>query len=81
MSAEELKQIIRENVRSRRIEKDKTQSQLAQSIGTSQAYIANIERGHTSVSVEMLAKIAEALDTQPAAILTKDAFTLAESSA
>lgn len=74
MPPDELKKILRDNIRTRRMEIDKTQAWLADKIGSSQAYIANIERGHTSVSVEMMARIAEALGVQPATLVTKDAF-------
>lgn len=74
MSPDSLKLIVRENVRERRLEQEMTQAEVALAIGTSQAFIANIERGHTSISMEILAKLAEALGTQPSLLLTKDAF-------
>ncbi|MBO0830110.1 MAG: helix-turn-helix domain-containing protein, partial [Streptosporangiales bacterium] len=41
-----------------------TQAQLAESVGTSQSAINRIERGHQNVSLEMLARISEAVDSE-----------------
>ena len=40
-----------------------TQQQLAETLGTSQSAINRIERGHQNLSLEMLARIGEALDS------------------
>lgn len=79
MPPDKLKEIIRANIKVRRAQlvPSLTQAGLAERIGTTQAAVAQIERGHTSVSIEMLAKIADALETQPSLMLTKDAFALA----
>jgi UDP-N-acetylglucosamine 1-carboxyvinyltransferase len=41
-----------------------TQTQLAEALGTSQSAVNRIERGHQNVSLEMLARIGEALDSE-----------------
>src|SRR6478735_12602411 len=41
-----------------------TQQQLADALSTSQSAVNRIERGHQNVSLEMLARIGEALDEQ-----------------
>lgn len=81
MSPQDLKQIVRENIRARRKEIGLTQADLSVKIGASGAAVAQIERGHTSVSMETLANIADALGVQPSMLLTKDAFVLQESAA
>jgi len=47
-----------------------TQAQLAEELGTSQSAINRIERGHQNLSMEMLARIGEALDSQLVSIGT-----------
>lgn len=81
MPPDKLKQILRDNIRARRAEEGITQAKLASILGTSQAAIAQIERGHSSLSLDMLAKIADALHTQPALLLTPDAFVFSETAA
>ena len=41
-----------------------TQSQLAEVLSTSQSAVNRIERGHQNLSLEMLARIGEALDSE-----------------
>ncbi|MBA3310987.1 MAG: helix-turn-helix domain-containing protein, partial [Nocardioidaceae bacterium] len=41
-----------------------TQTQLADVLGTSQSAVNRIERGHQNLSLEMLARIGEALDSE-----------------
>ena len=41
-----------------------TQNQLAESLGTSQSAVNRIEQGHQNLSLEMLARIGEALDSE-----------------
>jgi len=47
-----------------------TQAQLAEELGTSQSAINRIERGHQNLSMDMLARIGEALDSQIVSIGT-----------
>jgi UDP-N-acetylglucosamine 1-carboxyvinyltransferase len=51
-------------IRSARIHRGWTQQELANVLGTSQSAVNRIERGHQNVSLDMLARIGEALDEQ-----------------
>ncbi len=78
MPPEKLKQIIRENVRARREEIGMTQLQLAAKVSMTGPAISQIERGHCSVSVEVLANIAQALGIQPSRLLVEHEFAVEE---
>ncbi|AKH82155.1 UDP-N-acetylglucosamine 1-carboxyvinyltransferase [Streptomyces sp. CNQ-509] len=47
-----------------------SQSQLAAALGTSQSAVNRIERGHQNISLEMIARIGEALDSEIVALGT-----------
>lgn len=81
MPPDQLKQIIRENIRARRAEQGLTQADLAILMGVTAPAISQIERGYTSLSVEMLAKIADALAVQPSMLLVEHAFVASGSAA
>lgn len=51
-------------IRESRRDRAWTQTQLADILGTSQSAVHRIERGHQNVSVEMLARIGEALESE-----------------
>jgi UDP-N-acetylglucosamine 1-carboxyvinyltransferase len=51
-------------IRSARIHRGWTQQELASALGTSQSAVNRVERGHQNVSMDMLARIGEALDEQ-----------------
>src|SRR6188474_1678866 len=51
-------------IRDARKHRGLTQHQLAELLGTSQSAINRIERGHQNLSLEMLARIGEALDSE-----------------
>ncbi len=51
-------------IRDARKHRGYTQSQLADRLGTSQSAINRIERGHQNLSLDMLARIGEALDSE-----------------
>jgi UDP-N-acetylglucosamine 1-carboxyvinyltransferase len=51
-------------IRDARRHKGLTQAELAKSLGTSQSAVARIEQGQQNLSLEMLARIGEALDSQ-----------------
>ncbi|MFI5780713.1 helix-turn-helix domain-containing protein [Nocardia sp. NPDC051570] len=61
--ADQLEQIGR-LVRESRKSRGWTQTQLASALGTSQSAVNRIERGHQNVSLEMLARVGRALDTE-----------------
>jgi UDP-N-acetylglucosamine 1-carboxyvinyltransferase len=55
-------------IRDARKHRGLTQSQLAETLGTSQSAINRIERGHQNLSLEMLARIGSALDSEIVAL-------------
>lgn len=77
MQPEELARTITRNIRARRKELEITQVELAERTGISQATISQFERGEASPSVPSIAKLAEALETQPDALLRIDVFSKA----
>jgi transcriptional regulator with XRE-family HTH domain len=67
----DLKEVMAVNLRRIRHDKQMTQEELAYSAGLSARYIGAIERADVSASVTVLGQIAEALDVQPAELVTK----------
>lgn len=67
MTPDYLRQIGR-RVREARIHRDLTQAQLAERLGTSQSAVTRIERGLQNLSLEMLARIGDALDSEIVAL-------------
>lgn len=61
----------RPSLRKRRMDSGLTQAQLAAKMGTSQPYIAKLERGEVSAGLEVIGRLADALDLEP-----QEAFTL-----
>ena len=57
------RQRIADLIRDARLERGWTQTELAQALGTSQSAVNRIERGHQNLSLEMLARIGDALDS------------------
>src|SRR6188472_3478571 len=55
-------------IRDARKHRGMTQAQLAEVLGTSQSAVNRIERGHQNLSLEMLARIGEALDSEIVAL-------------
>ncbi|HQH91550.1 MAG TPA: helix-turn-helix domain-containing protein, partial [Dermatophilaceae bacterium] len=51
-------------IRDARRHKGLTQTELGRLLGTSQSAVARIEQGHQNLSLEMLARIGEALDRE-----------------
>lgn len=66
---------IQLNVRGRRRELHMTQVQLATKAGLPQSVISRVENGNLAISLESLAKIATALNTTPALLLTDGAYS------
>src|SRR5690625_3163489 len=57
-------------IRTARQHRGWTQAQLADDLGSSQSAINRVERGHQNVSLEMIARIGEALDSEIVSIGT-----------
>jgi transcriptional regulator with XRE-family HTH domain len=65
-----LRKILARNMRIRRAELDITQEEVALRTGLSQAYLSGIEREKRNVSLDNIQKIALALETTGAVLLT-----------
>jgi len=70
VQADELRQVFRDNLKTRREELGLTQVALADRLGVGQPYISDLEAGRKRPLVDTLADIAEALETTPAYFLT-----------
>lgn len=57
------------NIRMRRLDKDLTQSSLAHLAGCSASKISSLESGKCGISVELLVKLARALNCRPAELV------------
>jgi transcriptional regulator with XRE-family HTH domain len=75
MQPEELTLTLTRNIRARRKELGITQVELAERTGFTQGAISAFERGDSVPSIATLAKLAEALETQPDALLRTDVFS------
>lgn len=65
------KQTMGDRIRDRRIEVELTQEELAEEMGTTQAFISKVEK-HGCNSLRRIAQIAAALDCRPAWIAWGD---------
>ena len=68
MSTSDYKGRIGNLIRDARKHRGLTQAQLAEQLGTSQSAVNRIEKGHQNLSLEMLARIGEALDSEIVAL-------------
>jgi len=75
MQPQELRRILKVNLRARRKELDLTQSEVARRAGISQAYWAQMEAGDRTPQFDLLAQLAEALQTSPDALLSREVFS------
>ena len=67
----DLKEVMAVNLRRIRHGKEMTQEELAHRSRLSARYIGKIERADVSVSITVLGQIADALEVQPAELVTK----------
>lgn len=67
------KKVFAENVKAARKALGLSQEALAFSAGIDRTYVSGIERGRRNPSLMLIAKLAEHLDTTPAALLTPPA--------
>ena len=70
MTPTELRSVLARNLQSRRLELDLTQEQLATRAGLHQPQISLMERGLLEPELSTLARLAEALDSTPSALLS-----------
>ena len=64
------RRVLAENVKAARRDLDLSQEALALEAGIDRTYISGIERGKRNPSLTLIAKLADRLDTTPAALLT-----------
>lgn len=64
------RRILAENVKAARDLLDLSQEELADEAMIDRTYISGIERGKRNPSIDLLARLAKALKTTPAALLT-----------
>ncbi len=69
-----IQQIVGDNVRFLREKTDWTQEDLAIVAKVSKTYIGEIERGERAVTITILQRIAKALKTELALLVTKDGY-------
>lgn len=77
LQPEELMVVLGTNVRSRRKELELTQQAVADAVGVAQGYIAAIEAGRKSVTLAVVARIAEVLKLPPATLISAEMATMA----
>lgn len=65
--------VVGANIRRLRKAKGLTQEQLAHEAGMAMRYVAGVERGEENPSLRFLVKMAEALGTEPAILLMREA--------
>ena len=69
--AMDLKDVLALNVQRMRREKDITQEELADRAGISARYVGSIERAAVAPSVTILGHLADALEVDPCALITR----------
>jgi transcriptional regulator with XRE-family HTH domain len=74
MTPNQLRKVLGENIRLRRRELQISQVELAESCQVTQAFISQLEAGKTSVTLDTLAPIAEALRMAPSVLLGEHAL-------
>lgn len=65
----DMRRLVGENVRARRLEKGWTQEELAEASGFSQQYLSGLEQGRRNPTVVTLFELAQTLEIEPAALL------------
>ena len=70
-----LKQVLRENIKARRLELDITQTVAAERAGIASAYWSQIEAGKRSPDIDTIEAMAAALQTKPHALLSEEIFS------
>ncbi len=71
-------QVVGERIRRRRMELAMTQAQLAEQIGKSTKYCADVERGSCGMAIETLLTLSRALRLSPSVILLGESVPFTE---
>jgi transcriptional regulator with XRE-family HTH domain len=80
LQAHELHAIFRRNMKARREELGLSQLELARITGIQQPQLSELERGGTNPTLATLARIAEALDLSPSALISASFYHSQENS-
>lgn len=72
MTNKDLKEVIGANLRKIRAERKMTREQMAEAVGVSTTFYANLETGNKMMSVTTLKKVADALGVSTDSILYED---------
>jgi transcriptional regulator with XRE-family HTH domain len=67
----DLRQVFAVNLRQLRHAKGLSQEELAHRADVNRTYVSKIEKGATWVGLEIISKLASALDVEPAELLTR----------
>jgi transcriptional regulator with XRE-family HTH domain len=65
----QLKDLVARRIRELRLRRGMTQSQLGEHIGSAKPHVSELENGKTSPGIGLLAKLAAALQVEPADLL------------
>ncbi len=68
---EDICKIAGKNVKAARLAVDYSQEELAHEAGIDRTYVSGVERGLRNPSIKVLARLAKALKTTPAGLLSK----------
>jgi transcriptional regulator with XRE-family HTH domain len=74
MTGKDLESLFARNLRSRRAELGMSQVSLAERAGIPQPHVSALERGAMVPQLATIARLAEALDTTPSALISSVAF-------
>ena len=80
MRGDEIRKLLGRHLRVRRLELGLTQAKLAKTLRVKQPYIAALEGGTSSISLDVLGKFAEVLKTSPSALLSTEEIFLGKCS-
>lgn len=75
MTPAKLREIVGTNIRLRRSELGLTQTAVAKACGVTHTQISYIENGKSDPSLALLAQLADALSTNPQALLSPEIFS------
>ncbi len=75
MQPEELRSILRTNLKARRNELALTQADVAKKAGVTQEYWSQLESGKRVPRLDLLTKLADALRTSPETLLSREVFS------
>lgn len=72
LQGDELKRLFRENLKARRAALGLSQEAVAKRIGAHQPYVAALESGERSPTLDMIARLGDALEVDPNILLLEE---------